>query len=574
MAKDAEKKAADGGRGLKRRWEVDRTVLENTLVGTLMGTLVGVVLRSYFTALATARLDWVIFTMVGLGIGLLSGFERTKIENLARKKEQLTEKLRGGEKKLITTAERYKNLFEGANDIIFTLDADHRFAEINTKFEEILDRDIEQWRGRSFFDLFAGLSREEAGKCYVATLGGEQCRFELDAIHGDGHVVPLSITFSPLRDSEGEITGVVGIARDASESKRIQELQSKFISHVSHEFLTPLATIKEFVSLLLDQVPGPINDRQKENLNRVSSNLRRLNRIVDNVLLALQSEEKRIVLHKEMTDVRQLILQARDDFQATADKKKVKLELALPAEPVRVYIDPDRILQVLTNLIGNSLKFTPEGREVVVGMDSGDDVLEVWVRDTGIGISKADQESIFESFQQVPYEHKFGRKGAGLGLSISREIVELHRGKFRVESELGRGSKFIFTLPLVQAPKILLVDDDPDLVDTFRDFLDPNRFQVCCAYDGKEALSKAIKELPDLIVLDIVMPKMNGYEVIGRLKENRLTCHIPIVILTGYSLDEELLTSLDSRVWPTLFKPVGLQDFLRTVNETLEKARS
>lgn len=549
-----------------------RPVLENILVGTLTGALVGVLLKGYLGKLENLNIEWTLFLLIGLLIGLFSGFARAKKEKLEIYGEKLTEKIRESEKKLVKTEERYKSLFERANDVIFALDTESRFIEMNSKFEEILGYKREEWKGRSFYDLISSNCRDEAFKFYWETLKGGTPRFELEAIRADGQVVSLALANSPVRDSEGEIIGVMGIARDISESKKIEELQNKFISHVSHELRTPLAAMKEFVSLLIDGIPGRLNNKQKEYLNRIHSNIDRLTPIIENLLLVSQVDEEKITLERKLINVKELILQVRDDFKGAAEKNSLQFEISVADQLPNIYADPDKVIQVLTNLVGNALKFTPEGGWIRIGAGDSIDEVKIWVQDNGIGIAPQDQEMIFDRFQQIRSDHPFGRHGSGLGLAISREIIRLHRGRIWVESRRGQGSKFIFCLPKTMAPNILLVDDDPDLLEMFKDFLEPHHYRVSTAYNGEEAVTKAIREIPDLIILDIIMPRMNGYEVIGRLKENKETCNIPIIILTGYGLDQERLDRLGTRALPAMYKPVTMNEFLKTVSLTLEKS--
>lgn len=557
---------------LRRPKNISRPVLENILVGTLMGVLVGVFLRGYLSELGSLNLDWTIFVLIGLLIGIFSGFERAKKEELEVYGVRLTEAVEKSEKQLVKSEERYKNLFERANDIIFTLDAENRFLEMNSKFQEILGYSREEWIGRSFYDIITSNFRDQAIKYYWETLKGGSTRYDLDAVHVDGHVINLSLASSPVRDAEGEIIGVMGIARDISERKKVEELQNKFIAHVSHELRTPLAAMREFVSLLLDEIPGAMNPDQKQYLNRIQSNIDRLTRMIENLLLLSGLEEEKIVLDKKLIDLGEIIRQVRDDFKVGAAKKTIQLGVAVPDNLPKIYADPDKTIQVLTNLVGNALKFTREGGWIKIGAQDNGEEIEVWVQDNGVGIASDDQDMIFDRFQQIRHGHKFGRQGSGLGLAISREIVRLHRGRIWVESQAGQGSRFVFVLPKALAPKVMLVDDDPDLVEMFRDFLQPHSYRIVTAYDGEEAVAKAVSELPDLIILDIVMPKMNGYEVIGRLKENKQTCDIPIIILTGYGLDQERLSALSSRALPTLYKPASMSQFLQAVSAVLEKA--
>ena len=553
---------------------LSRPVLENILVGTLMGTLVAIFLKAYLKQLQSLNVDWtMLFIIFGLLLGLFSGFEREKKEQLENMGEKLSKEIQNSEDQLVQTESRFENLIECANEVIFTLDTENNFAEINTKFEEVFGYKRKDWEGRSFYDLIVSNQKDEAIKFYWETLKGGRPRFELDAVRNDGQVISLALASAPINDSEGEVVGAMIIARDISESKKIEELQNKFISHVSHELRTPLTAMREFISLLLDGIPGPINGEQEDYLGRIESNIDRLTRIIENLLLLSRADEERLTPEKRFIDIKELILQVQDDFKVAAGRKSLQLGATVPDDLPRVYADPDKIIQVITNLVGNSLKFTPSGGTIKIGAQAKKEELEIWVQDTGVGIAPEDQEKIFDRFQQIRKGHKFGRKGTGLGLAISREIVLMHRGKIWVESQLGAGSRFIFSLPKALAPKILLVDDDPDLVEMYKDFLAPQQYRMVTASNGEEAVIKAGEETPDLIILDIVMPKMNGYEVIGRLKENARTCNIPIIILTGYGLDQARLGDLSSRAFPALHKPISMKEFLKSVSIVLEKPK-
>jgi len=553
----------------KAEFVVTKGVLENSLVGTCMGLLVGLAIRGFFPRLNEINLDWVIFILIGLLIGIASGFERDRKQVLMRRKAQLEAEIRQSRVSLLTTEERYKNLFNYANDIILILESDGRFAELNPKFEEIFGYSANEWLGRSFYDLLTSNCRDEAIKNFWETLKGGNPRFILDAVQVRGGVVNLSCASSPVRDAEGEVIGAMIIARDISESKNLEELQNRFVSHASHELRTPLTAMREFVSLLVDGVVGEITEEQKQYLGRVESNIDRLSRIIDNLLLMAQADEEKITLDKRLLDLSELLRQVRGDYQAAAAKKNQELILNLEGELPRFHFDPDRMMQVLINLLGNAMKYTPDGGKIELGARCEKGIVTAWVKDNGVGIDPEQHERIFDRFQQIRDGHKFGRKGAGLGLAISREIIRLHRGRMWVESQSGVGSCFYFSIPVSQAPKILLVDDDPDLVEMYKDFLAPYHYRVEVAYNGEEALEKARSQTPDLMVLDVVMPRMNGYEVIGRLQESAQTCNIPLVILTAYGLDQKRLNGLGHRLIPALHKPVSMNEFIGAVRDSL-----
>ncbi len=548
-----------------------RLVLENILIGTLMGALVGVSLRGYLGHLYQLQLDWVIFLLIGLLIGLFSGFARQNQQKYKRLGEKLTSTLERREKQLVTTEDRYKNLFDRANDLIFILDKKSCFSEMNGKFEEIFGYRRDQWIGRSFYDLVPGNFRNEAIKYCWETLKGGAPRFELAAVRNDGRVINLALANSPVRNEEGEITGIMGIARDISESKKLEELQNKFVAHVSHELRTPLTAMGEFISILADGIPGELNQAQKDYCKRIGFNIDRLTRIIENLLLISRVDEGKLALEKELVDLGGLVSQVKDNLAPTAARKQISLETDIEDMIPKIYADPNRISQVITNLVANALKFTPNNGQVTIAVRDRESSVELQVRDTGIGISSQDRERIFDRFQQIRRRSEFGRGGTGLGLAISREIVFLHRGSIRVESEVGKGSVFYVTLPKAPAPRVLLVDDDPDLIEMYKDFLSPLHYRVSVAYNGTEAVKLALEENPDLIILDIVMPRMSGYEVLGRLKQNQLTCNIPVIILTGYGIDRHRIGALGKEILPALRKPISMNEFVGAVVSVLEK---
>ena len=554
-----------------KKHHLGRLVLENVVVGAMVGALIGLILKGYLKYLANLDLDWALFLLIGLMIGLFSGFARQSHQKYRMYGAKLSATLLKSEQRLITTEERYKNLLDQANDMIFLLDTKSCFVEMNGKFDEILGYGRNDWIGRSMYDLIPASDRDEAIKNCWETLKGGTPRFELEAIHASGRIVHLALANSPVRNSEGEITGIMGIARDISASKKIEELQNKFVSHVSHELRTPLTAMREFISLLIDGIPGELNREQEEYCGRVSSNIDRLTRIIENLLLISSADKGKIVLEKKLVDLKDLIIQVRDIMKITARKKNIRLKTVVGDGLPRIYADPDRIIQVLTNLVDNSVKFTPEGGEITIGIRDSDKNMILWVQDTGIGIKPQDQERIFDRFQQIRNKHSFGQQGTGLGLAISREIVGLHRGEIWVESRVGVGSTFTISLPKDLAPRVLLVDDDPDLIEMYRDFLEPRHYRISTAANGEEAVVKAFQEPPDLIILDIVMPKMNGYEVLGRLKQNKLTCNIPVIILTGYGLDQDRLDHFGKDILPALRKPISMSEFVAAVTGVLEK---
>src|SRR3989338_11609923 len=252
-----------------------------------------------------------------------------------------------------------------------------------------------------------------------------------------------------IEDDNGRYLGIVMLLRDVSKEREIEQMKSDFVSLVSHELCTPLVAIKGAADNLLDGLAGELNDIQKDCLVLSKRNIDRLNRLISDLLDISRIEAGKIQLNKQPADAASIVRDVLGLFQAGAKEKSIALESLLPEELPLVTIDSDKINQVLTNLVGNALKFTPAQGKIIIKAFRVENFLRVEVRDTGVGIPKQDLDKVFDKFYQVDRNKSFTSvKGTGLGLPISKGIVERHGGKIWAESETGQGSKFIFTLPI------------------------------------------------------------------------------------------------------------------------------
>jgi signal transduction histidine kinase len=231
--------------------------------------------------------------------------------------------------------------------------------------------------------------------------------------------------------------------------KELDRLKSDFVSNVSHELRTPLTAIKGAVDLLLREVPGPLNESQTHHLSRVRSNTQHLAGLINDLLDLSKIEEGKIELDAGRVSLGGLVQEVMETVKPMAAEKPVLLEADAPMASVLVWADRDKVTQVLMNLIGNAIKFTPsDGTITVSSANDREGWIRISIRDAGPGIPASEQEKIFEKFYQITQDGGLKPKGTGLGLAISKALVELHGGKIWVESEVGRGSTFSFTLPL------------------------------------------------------------------------------------------------------------------------------
>ncbi len=251
------------------------------------------------------------------------------------------------------------------------------------------------------------------------------------------------------------------LRRANEELKRLNRLKSDLVAAVSHELRSPLATIKEFTAILLDGLAGPINSHQQDYLDILRGNIDRMARIIDDLLDMTELEYGHVVLKKRAVDVCSLVERVVASMKPLGEGKQLHVDLELPEHPLAVFADSDKVTQVLTQLVSNAIDFTPGPGRIVVGVKELTEDLQLFVSDTGVGIGKDVLPKLFQGFQRSSVDvversvgsgasarsNNGGRRGAGLGLAISKRLVELHGGQIWVESQVGSGSTFFFTLP-------------------------------------------------------------------------------------------------------------------------------
>jgi signal transduction histidine kinase len=290
-------------------------------------------------------------------------------------------------------------------------------------------------------------------------------------------VIDVDVSLSVLKNPEGKVIGSIGVATDITERKRaeeelkeVMETKSQFISTVSHELRTPLASMKEAISIVLEEVSGKINKDQKNFLNIAQRNIDRLGRLINEVLDFQKLSANKMKFNMQENDIREVVKDACHTMTLYAEKKRVKLEAKLDDNLPKAKFDSDGIMQVLTNLISNSIKFTPENGQVTVSVQHKDEDLVIRVSDTGIGVPKENLPKLFAPFYQV-HQHGQQVKGTGLGLAIVSKIVTQHSGRIEVESEVGQGTTFSVFLPLDghPTPEVLPEKKDELLENTIVD---------------------------------------------------------------------------------------------------------
>lgn len=256
-----------------------------------------------------------------------------------------------------------------------------------------------------------------------------------------------------IEDENGKTVGMVTVLSDITKQKELDQLKSDFVAGVSHELRNPIGAIQQSISVILDKTAGPLTEHQERFLTNAQRNLKRLSALIDDLLDVAKFEAHKVELRREPSSIARIVSEVLETLETWAKNKDIKLVKNIPDTLPEMPLDPNRIIQVLVNLISNAIKFTPAGGSITVEarVDKEAGFMAVSVADTGIGMTQEDLKKIFNKFQQVGLQGKKKAadiNGTGLGLVIVKEIVRLHGGEISVESEPDKGTKFTFTLPL------------------------------------------------------------------------------------------------------------------------------
>jgi len=354
------------------------------------------------------------------------------------------------EKALQEGKELSQSIIETAIDAFVEVDTCGLILKWNQMAEEIFGWSRDEAIGRSLIEvIFPPRHREEHLRSVTNFLSTGEGPFlspgsELVAVHRDGHEFPVELKTWSIRVGGSYRLNV--FIRDISELKKLQALKDEFIRTVSHEIRTPLTTIREGISQVLDGLLGETTKKQENTFAMILEDIDRLTRIINDLLDMSKIDAGMIRLNITEIDLIELIDNIRDAFRHRAEKKGLRIATAFPKKRIRVDADRDMILQVLTNLVGNAVKFTRDG-EIRISLKECSGMVECCVSDTGPGISRGDIPKIFDKFKQFGKINASKEKGTGLGLYIVKAIVEQHHGTIWVKSRIDKGSTFHFTLP-------------------------------------------------------------------------------------------------------------------------------
>lgn len=428
----------------------------------------------------------------------------------------------------------------------------------------------------------------------------------------------------------------------------IDEMKSRFFTNISHEFRTPLTLILGPVKEMIERT----NDsRSKEDLNLVHRNAKRLLNLVNQLLDISKLESGSMNLHTVPTNLVILLKALTLSFTSYAERKRIQLNFTSDSNEIIAYIDKDKMEKIFTNVMSNAFKFTPDGGKIKVAIkcqaelvsassmkpenlkhneipkqtrlparQARDDqyrFVEISIHDTGIGISRDKLPKIFDRFYQVDSSHTRENEGTGIGLSLTKELVELHKGTIEVESEEGRGTVVTVRIPLGKAhlkteeifeneiehlsekpftqieevyadeegiksdkeftelqslPLLLIVEDNTDVRNYIKNILQ-KEYAIVQAKDGDDGWKKSVEQIPDLIISDIMMPKMDGFRLCDKLKTDERTSHIPVILLTAKATKHDKIDGFELGADDYIMKPFETDELTARVKNLITQRK-
>ena len=425
-------------------------------------------------------------------------------------------------------------------------------------------------------DVFTAKARE-----------GDEDENEWTYVRNDGSHVPVILSVTALRGSDGEITGYLGIARDISEIKRIDRMKSEFISTVSHELRTPLTAISGALGIIVNGAAGAIPDTATKMLNIAHKNSLRLIHLVNDLLDMEKLSAGKMHFELKSQTIAPLISQSIDANTAYAAQYHVKFVLNNTVhEDLRVNVDAQRLQQVLANFLSNAAKFSPAEEIVELRIEKIFNNVRVSVIDKGHGIPDEFRSRIFQKFSQADSSDSRQKGGTGLGLAICKEIIERMGGRVGFFSESGKGAQFYFDLPteegvvlqtahnthrVATGERLLVIEDDPEVAELFATMLRVQNYRVDIAYSGQAALERLALYSYKALTMDIELPDISGLELIRQLRSDASTKHLPIVVISA-NLDSERLANRNSPTFANvqwLQKPQSTQAIIAAVKAAL-----
>ncbi len=488
--------------------------------------------------------------------------------------------------------QRFRQLAENIDDVFWMSDATKAQVQyVSPAYERVWGRSCQSLYEEplSFLEAIHPEDREHVRVASLARQSrGEAGDVEYRVVRPDGSVRWVRDRSFPVRDGSGRLYRVAGIAEDITERKRYEQSlkdadrrKDEFLATLAHELRNPLAPLRN--GLYLIKLTAGKAEAVEQARRMMERQLAQMVRLIDDLLDVSRITRGKLQLRRERVELASIVQAAVEGSRPLIDASGHALTITLPPEPIALDADPARLAQVFGNLLTNAAKYTDRGGRIWLTATRKDGGVVVSVKDTGIGISAEHLPQLFQMFSQVDRSLERSQGGLGIGLTLVKRLVEMHGGQVEARSEgPGKGAEFVVHLPVVvPAPepalpgrerepttvnaslRILIVDDNRDGADSLGEMLRTRGNEVRIAYDGLEALDVAAEFRPDVVLLDIGLPKLNGYEACRRLREQPGGERMVIIAQTGWGQDEHRQRTQEVGFDHHLVKPVDPVPLMR-----------
>jgi PAS domain S-box-containing protein len=518
-----------------------------------------------------------------------------RLHGFSKITRDLTER-RAHEERLRESEEGFRLMLEGVQDYaIFMLDPEGRVTSWNAGAQRITGYTADEIIGHSFEifflpeDVAAGQPSAELRQAMLNRRAEDRGW----RLRKDGSRFWAEAVVTLLRDESGRMRGFAKVVRDLSDKKRMESLEeqgrnlTEFLAMLAHELRNPLAPIRNALAIMEASEPGAARIKwSREVIERQTAHLTRL---VDDLLDVSRITRGKLRLKSAPLDMNVMLTRAIESTRPLIDQRGHRLHVNWPARPAMVYGDMTRLTQVALNLLTNAAKYTPEGGDIWIDMDGSDDDVVMRIRDNGVGITPQFMEGIFDLFAQGERTIDRAEGGLGIGLTLARRIVALHGGSITVSSPgPGKGAEFVVTLPRLkpdaadaetstaavvgsggQRQYVLVVDDNQDAANSIAMLLRMHGHDVGVEHLGAAAIRRLRERRPDILLLDIGLPDMTGYEVAREARSRPDGERIRIFALTGYGQDEDRRRTAEAGFDGHLVKPIAPADLVRLANNPL-----
>ena len=504
----------------------------------------------------------------------------------------------------ITADLLYEAIVDSSEDAIVSKDLRSTVMSWNKAAERIFGYSAEEMIGESIIKILPRERLDEERQILARLQRGERVEhFETRRQRKDGNIIDVSLTISPIRNAEGVVVGASKIARDITEQKaalrklaetheqlqRSDRLKAEFLTTLSHELRTPLNAILGWVQILKE---GATKEDIAQGISIIERNVRVQSQMIEDLLDMSRIEAGKVSLDFQRVDLAAVVSAGIETVRPAVNAKDIRLTSAFASVNGIVMGDKDRLQQVVWNLLANAVKFTPKNGRIHVVIKRVDSHVEIDVRDSGQGIAPEFLGQVFDRFRQADATTTRRHRGLGLGLSIVKNLSELHGGSVRVTSQgEGLGATFTVSLPLqaiqhepdaeaearrnaevdkaievdLDGVKVLVIDDEEDSVDTITRILERHGAEVRGAYSMEEGLREFTNFTPSVVLSDIGMPEHDGYELIARLRKLPGGRIVPAVALTALARSEDRTRALRAGFQLHVAKPVDFNELIAVV---------